>query len=124
MYLLFIVCLPLQGGKPIVGLVRSGRRCEQPDTDDIFQNLFQRLPVLLIQPEQHKGRCQGNQKKQGKVIPQGVPGQEVSAHACNPAQGKADNLALGQPKSHLVLNLGQVFGNRHISQSKPSFLKT
>ena len=59
LYLLFIACLPLQSGKPVVGLVRSGRRCKQPDTDDIFQNLFQRLPVLLIQPEQHKGRCQG-----------------------------------------------------------------
>ena len=35
-----------------------------------------------------------------------------------------DKVAFGLTKRQIVLNLGQVFGNRHISQSKPSFLKT
>ena len=116
--------LLFQSGIGVVCLIDTLFRTGEFTLDQIAQQRLRGLPVLLIQPEQHKGCCQGNQKKQGKVIPQGVSGQEISARSCNSAQGKAGNLALSQPKSHLVLNLGQVFGNRHISQSKPSFLKT
>jgi len=113
--------LPLQSGKSVLCPVGSCCRSKEPHPDDVFQDFLQGLTVLLIQPEQHEGSCQGNQKKQGNVAAQCVSEQEVGTGTDHARQSKANHLAFGQAESHFVLDLRQVLGNDYISQRETSF---
>ena len=101
--------------------VGSCRWDKEPHPDHIYQNFLQRLPVLLMQPEQHERRCQSYQKKEGKVAAKGIAEQKIGTYPTYTRQRETQNLPLGQTKGNLVLDLCQVFGNEYISQCETSF---
>ena len=73
---------------------------QEPDTDIVFQLLFRRLAVHLIECKEE------NQQSQGTIVAQVVAGQKVGGRSHQRGQHKKDKLAAGQAEHNLAFDLG------------------
>lgn len=79
---------------------------QEPDTDIVFQLLFRRLAVLLIECKEEKRQRRDNQQNQGNIVAQAVAGQKVGGCSHQRGQHKKDKLAAGQAEHNLAFDLG------------------
>lgn len=79
--------------------------CQEPDTDIVYQLLFRRLSVFLIEGKEEKRQRRDNQQNQGNIVAQAVTGQKVSGGSHQRGQNEKDKLAAGQAEYDLAFDL-------------------
>lgn len=80
--------------------------CQEPDADIVYQLLFRRLSVFLIEGKEEKRQRRDNQQNQGNIVAQAVTGQKVSGGSHQRGQNEKDKLAAGQAEYDLAFDLG------------------
>ena len=105
----------VNGGVEIIGFVNANPRTLEPGFDDVLENDFQRLSVLLVHSKQKERQHDHDHDHGRKARAQGTLDEKEHRYAYQRTDAKANDLTLGQAEEKLGFNLGQVFGNRHIS---------
>ena len=116
LHLLFQLGLPHQGGIEIVCLVDAYLRPDEFVLDQMPQEHFQRLPVLLIHGEQEKGQHHQDHAQRRRGSSQARLCQKEKRHAYQRRRSETDHLSFGQPEQDLALYPTQVLRDCYISQ--------
>ena len=113
-HLFFQSNVAVNRGVEIIGFINANPRAFKPGFNNVLQDGFQRLSVLLIHGKQKERKHDHDHDHGREARTQSTLHKEEHRYAYQRTDAKANDLTLGQAEEKLGFNLGQVFGNRHI----------